>query len=87
LLSLLPQYLTKEAQMIGTPRVEDAVQRLKGVFLEIPGTALTLETASRLTGLDRDVCLLILDALEDARFIRRRQNGVFVQRTSESPEV
>jgi hypothetical protein len=72
--------------MVGT-RVEDAVQRLKGVFLEIPGTQLTLGDASRLTGLESDVCRVILDALEDARFVRRRQDGLFVQRTAESPEA
>ena len=72
--------------MVGT-RVEDAVQRLKGVFLEIPGTQLTLGDASRLTGLESDVCRVILDALEDARFVRRRQDGLFVQRTAESPDA
>jgi hypothetical protein len=76
----------KEACMIAI-RVDDAVQRLKGVFLEIPGTELTPSDASRLTGLESEVCRVILDALEDARFVRRRQNGVFVQRSPESPET
>ena len=33
-----------------TPRVEEAVQTLKGVFLEIPDTQLSLVDASRLSG-------------------------------------
>ena len=28
--------------MVGTPRVEEAVQRLKSMFIEIPGTQLTV---------------------------------------------
>jgi hypothetical protein len=53
------------------PRVVDAVQRLKGVFLETPGTRLTLTDASLLSGLDRPICQVVLMALEDARFLKR----------------
>lgn len=67
-------------------RVEEAVMRLKGSFLEMPGTQLTVCDAARLTGLEDETCSIILSALEDARFLRRRTNGVFVRRTSESPE-
>lgn len=69
--------------MVGTLRVEEALQRLKGVFLELPGTQLTIVEASRLTGVDQDLCRVILGALEDARFVRCGQNGVFVHRGSE----
>ena len=72
---------------VTTLRVEEAVIRLKGSFLEMPGTQLTVRDAARLTGLEDDTCRIILSALEDARFLRRRLNGVFVQRTSESPEA
>ena len=73
--------------MIRAPRVEDAVRRLKEVFLEMPGTQITLGDAARLTGLEHDICQVVLGALEDARFIRQRHNGVFVQRTAESPDA
>jgi DNA-binding IclR family transcriptional regulator len=63
-----------------TPRVEEAVQKLKGVFLEIPGTQLSLVDASRLSGLERNTCRMILEALEDVRFLRRAPNGLFVRR-------
>jgi hypothetical protein len=69
--------------MVGM-RVEDAVQRLQGVFLEIPGTQLTLGDASGLTGLESDVCRVNLDALEDARFVRRRRTPVRTERTIRS---
>ncbi len=69
-----------------TPRVEEAVQKLKGVFLEIPGTQLSLVDASRLSGLERNTCRMILEALEDVRFLRRAPNGLFVRRdTTPSP--
>jgi len=70
-----------------TPRVVDAVQRLKGVFLEAPATQLSLVDASRLAGLERNTTRLILEALEDARFLRRASNGLFARRNFETPTV
>jgi len=67
-----------------TPRVVDAVQRLKGVFLEIPTTQMSLVDASRLAGLERNTTRLILEALEDARFLRRSSNGLFTRRVVDS---
>jgi DNA-binding IclR family transcriptional regulator len=68
-----------------TPRVEEAVQKLKGVFLEVPGTQLSLVDASRLSGLERNTCRMILEALEDVRFLRRAPNGLFVRRDTQLP--
>jgi len=68
-----------------TPRVEEAVQKLKGVFLEVPDTQLSLVDASRLSGLERNTCRMILEALEDVRFLRRAPNGLFVRRECQSP--
>jgi hypothetical protein len=59
------------------PRVTEAVQRLKGVFLQVPDARLTLADATRLSGLDRRMCHLVLMALEDARFVRRGRNGLY----------
>ena len=70
-----------------TPRVADAVQRLKGVFLETPATQMSLVDASRLAGLERNTTRLILEALEDARFLRRASNGLFMRRSFETPTV
>ena len=63
-----------------SPRVVEAVQRLKGVFLEVPSTQMSLVDASRLSGLERNTTRLILEALEDARFLRRASNGLFTRR-------
>lgn len=66
--------------MDAIPRVSEAVQRLKGVFQEMPATRLTLADATRLSGLDRPMCHLVLMALEDARFVRRGRDGVYERR-------
>lgn len=58
-------------------RFGEAVQRLKGVFLEIPGTRLSVADASRLSGLDRLTCNIVLMALEDARFLKRGHDGLY----------
>jgi hypothetical protein len=71
---------------VATSRIEHAARRLKAVFLEMPGTQLTVNDAARLTGLEYEICRAILAALEDARFVRQRHHGLFVQRTSESRE-
>jgi hypothetical protein len=40
--------------------------------------------ATRLSGLDRPVCRVVLEALEDARFLKRGPDGIFIRRTPDS---
>ena len=70
--------------MQASPRIVDAVQRLKGIFLEMPGIQLSMADATRLSGLERPVCRIVLEALEDARFLKRRQDGIFMLRTRDA---
>ena len=70
-----------------TPRVVDAVQKLKGVFLESPTVQMSLVDATRLAGLERNTTRLILEALEDARFLRRARNGLFMRRSMDTSTV
>jgi hypothetical protein len=58
-------------------RVTEGLERLKGVFLEIPGTQMNVADAARLSGLDHALCGVILSALEDARFLRRGRDGLY----------
>lgn len=67
------------------PQVVQGVQRLKGVFLEVPGTRLTLLDAIKLSGLAQPVCEVVLDALEHSRFLRRATDGCYQRLTSDSP--
>jgi len=70
--------------MEAAPRLTEAVQRLKGVFLEIPGTRLSVSDASRLSGLDRPTCDIVLMALEDARFLKRGHDGLYQRGATDS---
>jgi hypothetical protein len=73
--------------MLSTPTFDEALSRLRGAFLEMPGVQLTLHDAAKLTGLEHDLCCAIIGALEDARFLHRRRNGSFVRRSPESPDA
>jgi hypothetical protein len=66
-------------------RVGEAIERIKGVFLEVPGTQLSPADASRLSGVEKAVCVTVFENLESARFLSRARNGLFVRRTSDSP--
>jgi hypothetical protein len=60
-------------------RIADAVARLKNVFLEDPGVRISTADMSRLSGVDATICDVILQTLEDARFIQRRPDGRFAR--------
>jgi hypothetical protein len=62
-----------------SPSVPEAFARVKGMFLEMPGTEWTVADAARLAGLDSAVCRAILDALEQTGFLSRRASGAFVR--------
>jgi DNA-binding IclR family transcriptional regulator len=59
--------------------VDQAVKRLKSMFIEDPGTRISLPEASRLSGVDESTCDLILKTLEDAHFLKRRPDGLFIR--------
>jgi hypothetical protein len=59
--------------------IDDAVRRVKGEYLEMPGLSLTRGQAQRLWGLDRETCDALLGALVDARFLLRTDGGAFVR--------
>ena len=63
----------------------EVIERLKNVFLEIPGTQLTATDAARLSGLDVVDCRIGLHALEQTRFLGRGRGGQFLHRSSDSP--
>jgi hypothetical protein len=68
------------------PQLNEAVCRLKAVFLEIPGTQLTPTDASRLSGLESPLCEVVLVSLEDAGFLRRGRDGRYRRRMTDSPD-
>jgi hypothetical protein len=58
---------------------EDALRRVQGEYIEMPGLRLTTAQAQRLWGLDRAACAALLDALVDAKFLFRTRDGAFVR--------
>jgi DNA-binding IclR family transcriptional regulator len=63
--------------MVTSERVDEALSRLKGLFLEVPDTVLSVKRASELTKLDEPTCLALLLALKQARFLSRSRVGDF----------
>ncbi len=64
----------------------DAVlPRVRGEYLEMPRLRLTPAQAQRLWGLDAQAAQAVIEALVDARFLRRRPDGTFVRADSDSP--
>lgn len=55
------------------------LDRARGEFLEMPGLALTVPQACRLWALDERTCLELLDALVQARFLRRGARGRYLR--------
>jgi hypothetical protein len=59
--------------------IDDALKRVKGEYLEMPGLCLTPAQAQRLWGLDREACDALLGALVDTKFLYRTRDGAFVR--------
>ena len=60
-------------------RLSDALNRLRGTFLEIPGTKLTADQASKLCGIELPECGKLLDVLKNDGFLTLRPDGSFVK--------
>jgi hypothetical protein len=65
--------------------LDDALRRVRGEYLEMPGLRLTSAQAQRLWGLDRTSCDVLLSTLVDARFLSRTRDGAFVRSESVRP--
>ena len=63
-------------------RVITALTRLKEPFLEIPDTALSLADATQISGLDAQLCDLLLAALVEGRFLMRGPDGAYRRRAA-----
>lgn len=59
--------------------IDDALRRVKGEYLEMPGLRLTPAQARRLWGLDPAACDALLGALVDTKFLYRTRDGAFMR--------
>ena len=57
----------------------DALQRIQGEYLEMPGLRLTTAQAQRLWNLDRPTCEDLLGRLVATRFLAKTRDGSFVR--------
>jgi len=58
---------------------QQALERIRAEFQEMPGMKLTLEQVERLSGVDRSVCQQVLDALVSAKFLALRSDGSYAR--------
>lgn len=68
------------ARPVETLRIQEALERIKGVFLEHSGAPLTVAQAARLAGVESTTCQAIVDVLHDVRFVTRAEASTFVRR-------
>lgn len=61
------------------PNLDDVLPRIRAEFREMPGLILTAPQAARLWGLDPSLCVALLDALVEQRFLATTSNGSFVR--------
>jgi hypothetical protein len=59
--------------------VLDWLALIRSEFLEIPGLHLTKPQVQRLWGIDTMTCDALLEALVDARFLRRTHTGAYAR--------
>lgn len=55
--------------------LESIRRRVLAEFEEMPGLTLTPHQASRLFGLDPDMCRMVLDSLVDLAYLRQTSSG------------
>ena len=55
--------------------------RIRAEYLEMPGLRLTLAQAQRLCGIERALCMAVLDALVTDRFLCVKSNGMYARLT------
>jgi hypothetical protein len=65
--------------MLPAPQICDAVERIKGVFTDIPGTQLSVREVGRLSGLEPERCEPILEALVGVGFLAQSRHGRYRQ--------
>ena len=61
-------------------RVTSGLQRLKEPFLCMPDARLTLDDAASISGLDNELCGMMLAALVDSRFLTCGPDGAYRRR-------
>ena len=64
---------------VSSRRIEDALRWLRGEYLEVPSLALTPPQVATRLNLDVMTAEVVLQALQDSRFLDRTQDGQFIR--------
>ena len=59
--------------------IETLVRRIRSEFMEMPGLTLTFAQATRLWGLERELCERVITALVGTAFLRRTPAGAITR--------
>jgi DNA-binding IscR family transcriptional regulator len=60
--------------------LHELVQRFQGMFLEVPGTRLSVDQAARLEGVDPAICRQVLESLTEREFLKSSRGDTFMLR-------
>jgi hypothetical protein len=66
---------------------EQAFQRIRAEYLEMPGMRLTAAQVERLSGVETSVCKRVLNDLVRTKFLRVSSDGTFVRSNDDSPST
>jgi hypothetical protein len=55
------------------------LDRIRAEYQEMPGLRLTGEQVSRLCGVERSACEILLDALVDSHYLERTRDGRYAR--------
>jgi hypothetical protein len=59
--------------------VDDARERVRAEYLEMPGLHLTIDQVQRLCGIERRTCTTVLDNLVEEHFLCVKPNGAYAR--------
>src|SRR5262245_16474455 len=59
--------------------VDDARERVRAEYLEMPGLHLTIDQVQRLCGIERRTCTTVLEGLVEERFLCVKPNGAYAR--------
>jgi hypothetical protein len=68
-----------------TPSYQQAFQRIRAEYLEMPGMRLTPAEVQRLSGAEISICVQVLDDLVRAKFLHTGPDGSYVRGGDDSP--
>lgn len=59
--------------------VDTLIERVRAEFDEMPGMRLTVSQASRLFGLDEELCRSVVERLVSAEYLKKMENGAVIR--------